>query len=165
MARHKNNVKKTSAQARKYREFVANIDTSPLGTTVSTNSMLVGTEEKIYENDKLPAKEDILKTPLKYRLIDWLKKNVFAEIIVAAVIAIGAVTISHMVKVAVIENRIDYVEKQLEIIEVKSIDRDYFMSQLELLKSEINGENNILIKDIEWQLKDIENRIVKLEKE
>lgn len=164
MAKHKNGGKKNPQQAHKYREFVANIDSSPEGTTSSTNSMLIGTGDTYVEPANLHEHEEIMKKPFKYRFIDWVKKNLFAEIIVAIVIGIGTITISHMVKIAVLEQRIEYAEKQIERIEDNSVEKDYLTSQLELFKSEIAGDNKLSIKDIDWQLKNIESRLENLEK-
>ena len=159
MARHRNGGKKNQHQAHQYREFVANMDLSPEGTTTSTNSMLVGTCDTNADQERLHGNEEILRTPFKYRFIDWVRKNLFAEIIIAIVLGIGTFTVSHMVKIAVIEQRIEHIEKQLENIDDDYVDKEYVASQLELFRTEITGDNKLSIKEIDWQLKNIENRL------
>lgn len=165
MSKKRPGARKTQAEVRQYKDFIAKSSYSPEGTTPQTNSMLQGSGEYSDERGNLHGQEDVLKTPLRYRIWDWIRKNLIAEIIVTVIIAIGTATISHTVKIAVIEQRLEYVEKQIDLIDERAVNKDYLESQVELIKTDLSGTNKLNLNDIEWKLKDIEKRLEDIEKE
>lgn len=129
------------------------------------NEMLVGSNElqRSSYGEDLHAKEEIKKTPFKYRFIDWIKANLFAALITAVVLGVGSVVVSHMVKIAVIEQRIEYIEDKIETIEDDSVDKDFLESQLALIKAELSGGNDLSMNDVNWKIKQLEERITSIE--
>jgi len=161
----KGQFKKTEAQRQGYKYFIANSLDSPDGTVPSQNAMLVGSDE-INSNgrsEELYGKETVKKTPFKYRFLDWIKANLFAAIITAVVIGIGTTVISHRVQIAVLSNQIEYIETEIENLKDDNVDKDSLSTQLELIKSDLNGNISLSFNDIKWQLKELEEKINNLE--
>ena len=163
MPRKRNAGKKSQTEAHRYRDFIEKSPYSPEGTTNQTSTLLVGTDETNISQTNIPADEKTIKTPIKYRIWDWIRKHLFAEIITAVVIGVCSVTINHMVKIAVIEQRIEYIEERLNKIENKSVDKDYLLTQIDLLKTEMESDEKLSNKDTEIALRQIEERLDLLE--
>lgn len=163
MGKRRPGVKKTRAEVQQYKDFITKSPYTPEGTTPQTNSMLQGSSEYSDERGSLHGQEDVLKTPLRYRIWDWIRKNLLAEIVITIIVAIGTATISHKVKLAVVEQRLEYVEKQIDLMDEKSVNKDYLESQIELIKTDLIGTNKLNLNDIEWKLRDIEKRIENIE--
>ena len=159
------NYKKTPDQAHAYNSFIANSPYSPDATMPDTNKMLSGTAEILGQCEaEIVSLEPIKKTPLKYRLWDWVKEHIFPTIITTVVIAIGSVLISHMIQMAVIEQRIDYLDKQIETISSETVNKELLELQLESLKKEMESSSSLTLNDIKWQIKILEDKINLLQK-
>ena len=156
---HKGNYRKTPAEVQGYRDFVMNSQFSASETVPSQNEMLIGSGEILPEKGELEKQQKVLKTPLKYRILDWLKANVFPVIITTAIIGVASATISHLVKIAVLTQRVDALEKQVQSIDCNYIDKDYLQLQVDNVKLELSGHTDSAISDITWHIKSIENRI------
>ncbi len=160
-------LKKSQVQLQRYKNFISSSSYSPEGTIPSSNEMLVGSDEVFssgYEAE-IHAKEDIKKKPMKYKFSDWIKANVFPTIIVTAVIAIGSVVIAHKVEIAVVVQRIDYIEKRIEMIDDEDVERDYLQLQLDLIRTEMSNNTNNSLTEINWRIREIETRLADLEKD
>ncbi len=123
MSKRKHSGNKNHVQLQQYRNFVANSSYSPEGTTNATNRMLMGTGDVRFDNDNIYGNEKVKRTPFKYRFFDWIRKNLVAEIIIGVVVAMGSVTVTHMVKIAVIEQRVQYIEKRLDDYETNVVEK------------------------------------------
>ncbi len=154
-------IKKNRSQLQHYKDFVSSSSYSPDSTIPSQNVMLVGSDEVFSSNrdGELHGKESIRKTPFRYRFIDWIKANLFAAIITAIVIGVATTVVTHIVKIAVITQRIDYIESKIEQIDDEDVEKDYLQIQLDLIKTEIENENNGSLNEINMKMKDIETRL------
>ena len=160
------NYKKTPDQAHAYNSFIAKSPYSPDATMPDANKMLSGTGEISGQHEaEIDSVDPIKKTPFKYRFWDWVKEHIFPTIITTVVVAIGSVLISHMVQIAVIEQRIDYLDKQIEMISDETVDKELLELQLESLKKEMDSASSLTLNDIKWQIKILEDKINLLQQE
>lgn len=158
------NYKKTPDQAHAYNSFIAKSLYSPDATMPDANKMLSGTAEILGQREaEIDRVDPIKKTPFKYRFWDWVKEHIFPTIITTVVIAIGSVLISHMIQMAVIEQRIDYLDKQIEMISNETVDKELLELQLESLKKEIDSSSSLTLNDIKWKIKILEDKISSLQ--
>ena len=129
--------------------------------------MLVGSDEVSYSNreGELHGKENIKKTPFRYRFLDWIKANLFAAIITAIVVGVATTVVAHKVKIAVITQRIDYIESKIELIDDEDVEKDYLQLQIDLIKAEMTNDSNSSLSDINLKMKDIETRLSALEED
>lgn len=159
--RHKSgNYKKMPNQTHAYNSFIANSTYSPDATMPDANKMLSGTAEISGRNeDQIDSVDPIKKTPFKYRFLDWVKEHIFPTIMTTVVVAIGSVLISHKVQIAVIDQRIVYLDKQIEMISSETVDKELLELQLEALKKEVDSSSSLALNDIKWQIKILEEKI------
>lgn len=157
--KRKGNYKKTPAQLQTYRDFVANSSVSPPGTVPVNNELLQGSAEYNTDEGKLDSSEKIKPTPLKYKLGDWFKKNVFPTIITTVVVAIGTAVITHQVNIAVINTKIEYIEKRLEQVESNNVEKDALQLKINEIVANLESTYSITFNDIKWQLKEIEKEL------
>lgn len=151
--------KKTQKEAQKYRDFLANSSFSPEDTVPVQNEMLQGSMEYDIEDEKINSSEKIRKTPFKYRVGDWFKKNIFPTIITTVIIAIGSAVVAHQVNLAVINKQIEYIEKRIEQIDTDFVEKDVLDLELKQIISDIDSSYSLTFNDIKWQLKEIEEKI------
>jgi len=157
--------KKNQAQRQRYVEFVSSSSNSPESTVPRQNAMLQGSDEVLHDNQDrgLQGDEIIKKTPLKYRFFDWIKANLLVAIITAIVIGVATTAIKHEIKIAVFSQRIDYIERRIDVIDEEDVTKEYLQLRLDLIKAELDSgyatQNDIneAIKDIESQLGTVEN--------
>ncbi len=159
----KGNFKKTPNQAQEYRDFIINSSYSPEGTVPVSNEMLQGSADRGFDEGKLESSDNIRRTPFRYRVGDWIKKNVFPAIIATILIAIGTAVIMHQVNLAVVNKQIEYIEKQLEQIDNDYVGKEEIQLRINEISSNIDSKLSITLNDIKWQLKEIEKQIDKLE--
>lgn len=167
MSRNKRNgpLKKTQSELKQYKESVSSSSYSLDSTVPSQNTMLVGSDEVGLNkrDEEIHGQEAIKKTPLKYRALDWIKANLFAAIISAVIIGMATTVIAHKVSIAIITQRIEYIEKKIESIDEEDVEKEYLQIQLELIKTEITYDNNGTLNELNWRLRDIEARLSGLE--
>jgi len=163
---HKGQFKKSIAQQQQYKDFIANCSGRYEGTVPSTNDLLVGSDEyKEHIDSPISAGEEIKRTPIRYQIWDWLKKNIVPTIIGAIVVAIGTTVIAHKVKIAVIQQRIDYLENQIQTMQSDNATKEYLAFQLDSIKMEFSNEIALKGNDIDWRLKNIEQWIESMDKQ
>lgn len=158
------NYKKTPKQSQEYNSFIANSTYSPDATMPDANKMLSGTAE-IYgqQEAEIERADPIKKKSLKYRFWDWIKEHIFPTIITTVVIAIGTVLISHMVQIAVIEQKIEYLDEQIDMLSSETVDKEVLELQLDSLKKELESSSSLTLNDIKWQIKMLEEKINSLQ--
>jgi len=163
--KHRGQFKKTSDQQQQYKAFIANPSSALEGTIQSTNEMLKGSNEyKDYDNGPIQSNDPIKKTPIRYQIWDWLKKNIIPTIIGTIVVAIGTAVITHAIKIAVINQRIEYLEIQIQTIYSDNVTKEYLSAQLENIKLELSNGFALSEKDFEWRIKNIEQWIESMDK-
>ncbi|MBO4818860.1 MAG: hypothetical protein J5528_01865 [Firmicutes bacterium] len=163
--KRKGPLKKTQTELQNYKEFISSSSSSLDSTVPSQNTMLVGSDE-VWSNNRdkeLYGQEAVKKTPLKYRVLDWIKANLFAAVISAVIIGIATTVITHKVSIAIITQRIEYLDKKIDSIDEENVEKEYLQIQLELIKTEITYDNNSTLNELNWRLKDIEARLSGLE--
>lgn len=165
MTKRKGTLKKNQNQRQQYKKYVSSLSNSPDSTVPSYNPMLIGSDEISADNqdEELHGEETVKKTPLKYRAIDWLKKNVGVAVVTAIIIGVGTALINHGINLSVLSQRVDYLEKRIENINEEYVEKDYLQIQLELLKSEMQNDKNQSLNDINLKIKEIEIRLNALE--
>ena len=158
-------LKKNRSQLQQYKDFVSSSSYSPDSTIPSQNAMLIGSDEVSSSNrdGELHGKESIKKTPFRYRFIDWIKANLFAAIITAIVVGVATTVIAHQVKIAVITQRIDYIESKIELIDAEDVEKDYLQLQLDLIKAEMSNDNTSSLNEINLKIKELETRLSAIE--
>lgn len=157
--KRKGNYKKSPAQLHDYRSFVSNSPDCPSGTIPTSNEMLQGSADYGYEQGKLEPPGRVKRTPLKYRVLDWLKENVFAAIVVAILTAIGAAVFSHQIQLAVINKQIEYIDMRIERIEEDYVGKEILQLRMKEIKSDLESSYLVAFNDIKWQLDEIEDEL------
>ncbi len=158
--RRKNVVRiKNAAEQESYRQFLSDSSISPEGTLPVYNKMLQGSAEIPPTASDVDAPKHIVNTPVKYRLLDWLKKNIFPTIIVSILLAIGTTVIAHMVDIAVIKKQIDYIEKKVERLDEDCVDKEKLELQLSELESSVDNKYLLPLSEIKWQLDNLEKEL------
>lgn len=153
------NYKKSPTQLQEYRNFISNSSVSPPGTIPASNEMLQGSAEYGYDQGKLESSEKIKRTPLKYRIGDWLKEHIFPAVIIAIVTAIGAAVISHQVNLAVVSKQLEFLDKRIEQIESDYVGKEILQLRINEIKTDLDSSYSITLNDIKWQLNEIEDEL------
>lgn len=158
--------KKTPNQTRDYKQFIAKSTYSPDSTVPEANLMLYGTDE-ISGNPEaeIESAAPVKNTPFKYRFCDWVKEHIFPTIITTVVIAIVTALITQKVQMAVVEQKIEYLDKQIEMISIETVDRELLEAKLDLIKEEMNSSSIISLNDIKWQIKNLEEKITSIQQD
>ena len=165
MSKHKNKKKSTGvrmknqAEKASYRQFLSDSSIPTEGTLPVYNKMLQGTAELPNNDSDVDVPKDIINTPVKYRLADWLKKNIFPTIVASILLAIGGAVIAHMVDIAVIKKQIDYIEKKVEQLDENCVDKEKLELKLSELESSVDNKYVLPLNEIRWQLDDIEKEL------
>lgn len=68
-----------------------------------------------------------------------------------------------MIQMAVIEQRIDYLDKRIEMISSETVNKELLELQLESLKKEMESSSSLTLNDIKWQIKILEDKINSLQ--
>ncbi len=155
----KGNYKKSRVQLQEYRSFISNPSFSPQGTIPSSNEMLKGSGEYGYDQGKLESSEKIKRTPLKYRILDWLKEHIIPAVIIAIVIAIGTAVISHQINLAVVSKQLEFLDKRIEQIESDYVEKEILQSKINEIKTDIDSTYSLTLNDIKWQLNKLEEEL------
>lgn len=154
------NFKKNPAQVHAYSSFIANSSYSPDATMPDANKMLLGTAEIHGQQEaEIEQNDPIRKKSVKYRIGDWIKEHIFPTIITTIIIAIGTVLISHTIQLAVMEQKIEYLDEQIDALSSEAVDKDELELQLESLKKELENSSALALNDIKWQIKILEDKI------
>ncbi len=151
--------KKSTAEYQDYRNFITNSVYSPESTIPVHNEMLQGSSEYSNNDEEINSSDNIKKTPIKYRISDWIRKNVFPTIITTLCIAIGSAVIAHQVNISVINKQIEYIEKKIEQIDSDTVEKEVLDLKLQEIVTEMNSSFSISFNDVKWQLKELEEKI------
>lgn len=160
--RHNKQYKKTPADVKNYQNFINNSTDSPDSTIPVNNEYLQGSAELNSFDEELNTTSNIKKTPLKYRFMDWLKNNIFPTIITTIVIAIATATITHQVNIAVINQKIEYLETQVQQLKDGTVEKELLNSKLSEIEIKIKSSHSLELNDIKWQLKQLEDDVKEL---
>lgn len=155
----KRQLKKTPTEVKGYQNFIKESSYSPDSTVPVNNEFLQGSAEWGIHKEELDAPEKIKRTPAKYRFADWIKNNIFPTIITTIVVAIGSAVITHYVNIAVINQKIEHLENQVEQIEDDTVDKELLNSKLSEIESKLDSSYSLTLNDIKWQLKQLEEKI------
>lgn len=158
MARKKN-FKKTKAEEREYKRFLKSSDYLPGSTITVKNQMLQGSDDWESNNGDINFEDQIRKTPLKYRALDWLKANIFPTVVTTIVIAIGTAVIANHTSIALINQKIDYLEKQIEEIQDNTIDKEVLELKLNEIENKLDSSYGLKLNDIKWKLEQLEDKL------
>ena len=160
MGKHKKgNYKKTPAELRAYKNFIDHSTYNPESTIPVQNEMLQGSSEYGRCDGKIDSSNNIKKAPLRYRIGDWLKKNIFPVLISTVLIAIASAVIAHQVNIAVINKQIEYIEKRIEQLDSNSVDREVLDLKLREITTQLDSSYSITFNDIKWELKELEEKV------
>lgn len=121
--------------------------------------MLQGSAELSPASPDVDVPKHIVNTPVKYRLLDWLKKNIFPTITVSILLALGGTVIVHMIDIAVIKKQIDYIEKKVERLDEDCVDKEKLELQLSELESSVDNKYLLPLSEIKWQLDSLEKEL------
>lgn len=152
-------LKKKTSDAKEYRNFIENSSYSPDSTVPVSNEFLRGSAEWDSHSEELNSSAKIKKTPFKYRFTDWLKNNIFPTIITTVVIAIGTAVIAHQVNIAVINTKIEYIEKEISSLQDNSVDKEILSLKLSEIEAKLDSNHMISLNEIKWQLDELQEQI------
>ena len=157
--------KKTRNEVKAYKAYVK-YDTHDQRDTVALDNDNLRGSDQIDNNIYLPAEDPIV--PWHYKLKKILKKHQFETIIVTLLCAFicwgTAAIIQIKVDTAVIQTRLDYLEKQVEALDTDNTAKEIIDLQIEAVKKDITNAMALEISDIESQLDLIEQQIEYIEK-
>ena len=154
--KHRINYKKNNNQIINYRNFISDSFYSPQGTVAADNKMLEGSGE-FMDDEAFLCHEETKKTSLKYKLSDWIKNNIFPSIIVAIIIGIGGWVINHAISIAMINQRLEYIQTAIDDMKENAVDKENLSLKLDELKTNTNYNFSLQLNEIKWQIKEIEN--------
>lgn len=153
--------KKTSQQAHQYNQQINSSKSSPDGT-VPINSDMLSSSRDVYVPNVLEVNDKIQPAPFSLKVKDWIKRNLFASIISAALIAAVGVVVTHSIEIAVIDQKLNMINQQIEKIDSGSVDIETLNLQLENIKSKWEYSYSLDYKDIEWKIKELDEKIARL---
>lgn len=167
MGKRKNrgNLKKNREEVADYKRFLANSSISPESTVPGRNEMLMSSKELAEDEDSSSKDLPIKSKPLRYKFFDWLKENVFPVIITTVVVSVSGVVIKHMVDLAVLSQRVETLEKQVDSLVDDYVTQEILSLQLEKLEASINSDLTVSTSDIKLKLSEIEAEIEILKKD
>lgn len=158
--------RKTRDEVKTYKAYVKYDTHDQQDTVILDNDNLRGSDQ-IDSNIFLAAEDPVI--PWHYKLRKFLKKHQFEAIVVpllCAFITWGAATIIQVkVDVAVIQTRLDYLEKQVEALDADDVAKEIIDLQIESIKKDLTNAMALEIADIKSQLDLIEQQIEYLEKD
>ena len=130
------------------------------GTVPLDNDMLKGSDDIYsFKDSELHTKVGVRPKSIKYKLFDWLKRNVLAAIIIAAITGAAGAVITHSIQIAVINQRIDYLEEEVESLKDTTVSKSDLKYELLVFKNNVKDGSDISIDTINKKLTDIEKRI------
>ena len=115
---------KSQAERHAYRNYVEKSNFAIMDTTPSNDGMLIGSDEVITSAEDFHSNDKIKKTPVKYRIIDFFKKNIFASILAAIIVAAAGTVIKHEVNLAVLTQRVSSIEHEIELLRTNKVEYD-----------------------------------------
>ncbi len=159
----KNKVKNEN-ERKDYNNFIIKSNYSPETTIPTYSETLHGSNEGYdsnrtsYDNNKAPV-----KTPFKIKIMDFIKEHL-AEIIVTVILIpllIGLVksSISSALDIREIETRIEYIEKEIAVIQDDLVSKDTLESELKLIQKDIESQSLLNIEDIKRKIEHIEKEL------
>lgn len=158
-------LKKTPVEAQEYRQFILNSISSSDDTCPPSNKMLTGSDDLGYNDGEVDSVEATKKTPIKYRFIDFIKKNIFPIAITTVVIAIGTATLTNFINIALINQKIEYIERDISELSSNNIDTDTLNLQLENIKKDLDSDYLLKFNDIKWQIQNLEEKVKDIKNE
>lgn len=161
------NFKKTHEEAIAYKSFVKNTTECQQDTININNDNLRGSDQ-IRDDFGISTQEPLVTW--NYKLKRFIRRHLFETIIsiVATLfcvfIAWSANTMIQMkVNVAVIQTELEYLEKEVEDLDVDAIDKNVIDLQIEAIRNELSTSINIKTNEIQTQINLIEQQIKHLE--
>ncbi len=160
--------KKNNRQAQQYMSFVRESTFSPEETIEHNSQMLQGSNYIDEENSKSRKESaNYQKKPIKYVVLDWIKNNVALSITIPLVLTvagyIAVTTIDNKIQINTLDYRATKIESRIEKIENNTAEKEDLISEMEKIKLEISQSESSDIKDLQWRLKIIEDKLDKLE--
>ncbi len=155
MAKKKNVSKRKPDQANKVNNELGR-RTAQIDNTYNeafTNYLSSSEDEVAFRADD---SKKIRPKKMHYRIWDWVKKNLIATLIGAAVTAIIGFVVSNVVTLKieykVIEVKISEMEKDISSIEEDYISKQLLEMQIASLKDSLEGRSDLDMKEIENQI-------------
>lgn len=168
MSNKKTKGKKNSQQVQQYMSFIRESPISPEETVEHDSQMLQGSnyiEEE--NNNSRKESENYQKKPLKYKISDWIKQNIALSITIPIVLGvagyIATTTIDNKAQINTLEYRATEIESRIEKLENNATKKEDLMSEIEKVKLEISQSESGDIKDLQWRLKILEDKLDELE--
>lgn len=161
MGKRKNRgkLKKNWEEVADYKRFIANSSISPESTVPVKNEMLMSSKEFVDDEDSRSKDLPIKSKPLRYKFFDWIKENVFPVIITTIVVSVSGVAIKHMVDLAVLSQRVEALERQVDSLVDDYVTQEILSLQLDKLAASINSDLTVSTSDIKMKLAEIEAEI------
>lgn len=161
MGKRKNrgNLKKNQEEVADYKRFIANSSISPESTVPVRNEMLISSKEFVDDEDSSSKNLPIKSKPLRYKFFDWVKENIFPVIITTAIVSVFGVVIGHMIDLAVLSQRVEALEKQVDSLVDDYVTQEILSLQLKNLEASINSDFTVSTSDIKLKLTEIEAEI------
>lgn len=157
--RRKYRGKKSRSEAQDYKNIISRSSFSPEGTIPIHNEFLRGSAELCHDDEKLNTSGKVKKTPLQYRVLDWIKKHIVPSVVAALLVAGITSFITQRIRIEVINSQIRTLEKQIKDIDDNYVDKELLSYRLNEISSKLDSNISISLNDIEWQLKELEEKI------
>lgn len=156
--------RKNQAQYSGYRNFLSSPTPHIDDTYPNPNKYLQGTADSIEEeNDSIDNKSKIKPKSLRFRIIDWIRQNVLTTVICSIIVAIGTATLFLWRDSALLEQRVEYIEKQIESIDSNCVDKELLELQLEQIKTEMKSSFAVTNNNLEWRIQNLEELLKELQ--
>ena len=159
MGKKHSSFKKNKGQAYAYKNAVEKSSYTPEGTIPNSNLLLVGTGEVEENNTNIDNNAQIVKKPFKYVIEDWFKDNYISVLVSVFLIAIIGFLFGHGKSIAVINYRLDNIEKEISNLDSNVLNKDVLELKLDNLKKEIESKILVEVTEFKSQIEELEKEL------
>lgn len=160
MGKNKNRfLKKSKEQAYCYKEFIEKSSHIPESTVPNSNSLLIGTDEFESNNTYINENNYTIKKPFKYKVIDWLRDNYISVLVTVFLIAIIGFLFGHGKSIAVINYRLDSIEKEISSLDNNVLQKEVLELKLDNLKKEMENKFLLDVGVLKSQIGELEKTV------
>ncbi len=124
------------------------------------DDILEGTNDYCEEDeDEIVSGEGIAKTPLRYQIINWLKKYVLAGVVVLLIGTALVAGFNTVICVKIMQNDLESIHTRLDNIEDDSVDKESLELSLKELENRIKNSIILDFSKMQWDLDQIEETL------
>lgn len=160
-----NGRRKTQAEVKAYKNAVKVLSAPIDGTYDVPNMNLEGSNE-VRDRDFPADTPEVPQIPWRLRAKRFLKKNTY-EVVVGVVVGVlaalvawyGATLIDLKIDSAVLESRLNDVDKQIEDLDADAVTHELLDLQLDALKNDISHDHDLDLIELERRIDLLEQQI------